>query len=83
MIFRDSKGRAVEITGKEFEMGEGVTITSAIYLDDTHNPPEDVPESELDFLQDQYQDYLYQEACEHRASNAYDAYKDRMKYGDD
>jgi hypothetical protein len=70
--------REVEIVETDFEMGEGVWVIDAVFLDDeTH-----LTESECEELTDIYQSELYQEAYENAASRAYDSYKDSVKYGE-
>ena len=82
MIYRDSKGRAIEIRQKEV-CDNGVTLLCAVYLDTTHNEPEEVPENELEFIQKEYQDDFLQQEHEDVMSEWHDRYKDRAKYGDD
>lgn len=76
MIFRDSKGREVEITEVNLEIGEGCHVVAAVYLDtDPEKDNEDVPDDELDYLTEAYQGYLYEDAYASKASDAYDSYK--------
>ena len=81
MIFRDSKGRECDITETEV-CDSHVVVIKAVYLDDTHNEPEQLNETELDYIQSHYQDYLSQRAFEHQSARAYDHFKDLYKYGE-
>lgn len=76
--FTDSKGRPVQFDGIRLNPGENAWLDSAWYLD---GAGEAVEEQELDYLQDAYAEYLYQEAYEHAACAAYDYAKGRAQDG--
>lgn len=75
----DLNNREVEIGDKHFEPGEGVSIIHAVYVDNG----QDLSDQDLYDLENKYQSELYENAYADAASNAYDRYKDRMKYGDE
>lgn len=70
--------REVEITDYDFEMGEGVWVLEAVFMD----TEEDLTDEQLEELSSKYQSELYQEAYEYAAARAYDDAKDLMKYGE-
>jgi hypothetical protein len=71
-------GREVEIVETQFERGEGVYVTGATYVD----TGADLTDDECDKLASDYQETLYEDACIDQCADAYDRYKDHMKYGD-
>lgn len=71
-------GRYAEIEEIEGEVGEGA-YAMAGYWEDTG---EILTDRELETISDGHQSELYQHFYEHKASAAYDYYKDQMKYGD-
>lgn len=79
---KDSKGRPVQITESHLEIGEQASVLAAEYLDTDNVEMIEVPESELEWIQERYQDSLYQDLWERKASDAYDRAKDFGKYGD-
>lgn len=70
--------RKVEVTGREWECGEGAWATEAFWEDSG----EPLTDAELDEFNDVCGGELYQDAYEHAASRAYDIWKDRQKYGE-
>lgn len=74
----DFKGRKVEVTDLEWEHGEGAYALGA-YFEDSGA---ELTDKELDEFNDYCAAELYQDAYENAASDAYDRYKDAMKYGE-
>lgn len=64
--------REVEIQEVEGEVGEGVSVIHAVFLDNSKPLTED----ELMDLEEKYQSALYADWYSHMASHAYDDYKD-------
>ncbi len=60
--------REVEILETELEVGEGVYIVDAIYVDND----QPLTDTEMDKLQDKYQAELYEDNYSNAVSNAYD-----------
>jgi hypothetical protein len=71
-------GREVSVIETDLEVGEGCYVLAAHYED----TGEMLTEEECLQVEENYQSDLYQNAYEHKASAAYDSYKDRMKYGE-
>lgn len=70
--------REVEITEIELEIGEGVYVISANFVD----TGTELTDSECDQLAEKYQSELYEDAYADLASRAHDEAKDFRKYGD-
>ena len=70
--------REVEVIETDFEMGEGVQVIEAVFLDNE----EPLTEAQCQELTDMYQSDLYDAAYEHASARAYDDAKDFMKYGE-
>lgn len=67
------KGREVEVTETELEIGEGCYVMHAVWID----TGDDLTDDECMELSELHQGELYQEAYEWAASRAYDFFKDR------
>ena len=70
-------GKEISDYTYDWEAGEGAWFVSATYLDGT-----ELSENELQELSDTYQEELYENAYINAQAAAYDAWKDRMKYGE-
>ena len=67
------RGREVEVIEQELEVGEGVYVLAAAYVDDGTELNDD----ELTDFTDAFQTELYEDAYSSAADAAYEYYKDR------
>ena len=76
MTLKDSNGREIEIISIDGEIGEGAYVTECRYVDNDA----DVPDSIIDWLNDAYQEHIYDEFYQDKvcAAEAWaDAQQDR------